>query len=220
MTLEEYLQRLIGHEENGVIVYGSLSEDEVATLYESLKPGAFLFLVSTEEDALNWKTACFVEDAGFEIRDCLILKRNAEGFVYSPKASREERDAGCEHLRGVKGAEAVRRQEGTAGVSSPSAGTSSKVKNFHPTVKPKVVMEALLDLVPENSRVFEPFLGSGSTAISACGRDVHLVGTEKEEKYFKIAEARLKYWGEIRGSIISIGGEIEDFTVKSIWDLI
>ncbi len=62
-------------------------------------------------------------------------------FFYAPKASREEREAGCEHLPGRTGAEAVDRKPGSAGANNPRAGAGRengkgagvKVRNFHPT---------------------------------------------------------------------------------------
>jgi len=62
-------------------------------------------------------------------------------FFYAPKASREEREAGCEHLPGRTNAEAVDREPGSAGANNPRAGAGRengkgagvKVRNFHPT---------------------------------------------------------------------------------------
>ncbi len=57
--------------------------------------------------------------------------------VYAcPKASRSEREAGCEHLPAMAGHEAVERKEGSAGVSNLRAGagrTAGAVRNAHPT---------------------------------------------------------------------------------------
>jgi site-specific DNA-methyltransferase (adenine-specific) len=62
-------------------------------------------------------------------------------FFYAPKASREEREAGCEHLPGRTAAETVDREPGSAGASNPRAGAGREngkesgveVRNFHPT---------------------------------------------------------------------------------------
>ena len=62
-------------------------------------------------------------------------------FFYAPKASREEREAGCEHLPGRTAAETVDREPGSAGANNPRAGAGRengkesgvKVRNFHPT---------------------------------------------------------------------------------------
>jgi site-specific DNA-methyltransferase (adenine-specific) len=62
-------------------------------------------------------------------------------FFYAPKASREEREAGCEHLPGRTQAETVDREPGAPGGNNPRAGAGRengkesgvKVRNFHPT---------------------------------------------------------------------------------------
>ncbi len=57
--------------------------------------------------------------------------------VYAcPKASRGEREAGCGHLKGKTGANAVGRKEGSKGMQNPRAGagrTADVVFNLHPT---------------------------------------------------------------------------------------
>ena len=57
--------------------------------------------------------------------------------VYAcPKASRAEREAGCGHLKGSTGADAVGRKEGSKGMQNPRAGagrTADVVFNLHPT---------------------------------------------------------------------------------------
>lgn len=47
---------------------------------------------------------------------------NASRFFFTPKPSRREREAGCESLPARSGAEAVDREEGSAGLNSPRAG--------------------------------------------------------------------------------------------------
>jgi site-specific DNA-methyltransferase (adenine-specific) len=115
-----------------------------------------------------------------------------------PKASRSEREAGLEHLQGKSGFEAVDRNEGTAGLDNPRAGagrTADQVKNFHPTVKPIGVMRWLCRLItPPGGTVLDPFLGSGTTAVSACleGK-FNAIGCEMTEDYWPIIEGRIEW---------------------------
>lgn len=54
-------------------------------------------------------------------------------------------------------------------------------------------MAYLVRLVtPPNGIVLDPFMGSGSTGISACLEGFRFVGMEMSEEYFKIAEARIE----------------------------
>ena len=69
--------------------------------------------------------------------------------------------------------------------------TPSK-KNIHPTVKPVQLMTYLCRLItPPNGTILDPFMGSGSTGISALLEGFNFIGMEMDESYFKIAEARI-----------------------------
>ena len=59
-------------------------------------------------------------------------------FFYCPKASRDERERGCEDLPRKTAGDATDRQDGSAGLNSPRAGASRThgARNHHPTVKP------------------------------------------------------------------------------------
>ena len=111
-----------------------------------------------------------------------------------PKASRSEREAGCEDLPGKTGAAAVERKAGTAGVDNPRAGagrTADQVKNHHPTVKPTALMRWLVRLVtPPGAIVLEPFCGSGTTLIAAELEGVTCWAIEREPGYCDIIRAR------------------------------
>jgi site-specific DNA-methyltransferase (adenine-specific) len=73
------------------------------------------------------------------------------------------------------------------------------MKNVHPTVKPVALMAYLCRLVtPPNGIVLDPFMGSGSTGISAQLEGFRFVGMEMDEDYFKIAEARIENYEQYR----------------------
>lgn len=117
-------------------------------------------------------------------------------FYYTAKASRREREAGCEALPARSGAEAVEREEGSAGTQSPRAGagrTASEIRNAHPTVKPIAVMAWLVRLVtPKDGVVLDPFTGSGTTGVAALREGMRFVGCELSEEYAEIARARMR----------------------------
>jgi hypothetical protein len=65
--------------------------------------------------------------------------------------------------------------------------------NIHPTVKPVKLMEYLIKLVtPEGGVVLDPFMGSGTTGVAAVRNGFRFRGIELDEKYFTIAQARIK----------------------------
>jgi DNA modification methylase len=105
-------------------------------------------------------------------------------FFYCSKASRREREAGCEDL-------AARRAQIFTGV----ARAGRTVRNIHPTVKPIELMRWLVRLAcPPGGVVFDPFCGSGSTGAAALLEGRQFVGIEREPDYVEIARARLDHW--------------------------
>ena len=119
-------------------------------------------------------------------------------FIYVAKASRSEREAGCDALPARSGAAAVDRAEGSAGLT-PRAGagrSATEVRNPHPTVKPVAVMRHLVRLVtPLGGTVLDPFMGSGTTGIAAVREGFSFIGIEREAEYIALAEARIRHHG-------------------------
>lgn len=114
--------------------------------------------------AMNWglddRSTVSYEDSG-----------GASRFFFCPKASPNERNAGCEDL-----------------------------ENDHPCVKPLALIRHLATLLlPPTSvgsrRILVPFCGSGSEMIGAyqAGWD-EIVGIEQDAHYCEIAKRRLDYW--------------------------
>lgn len=68
----------------------------------------------------------------------------------------------------------------------------SRKKQFHPTQKPTPLMERLINLVSdEGDIILDPFMGSGSTGVSAASLDRSFIGYEIDDEYFNIAEQRI-----------------------------
>jgi site-specific DNA-methyltransferase (adenine-specific) len=71
----------------------------------------------------------------------------------------------------------------------------SKRANVHPTIKPIELMNYLTVLGSrENDVVLDPFMGSGTTCISAIINDRNSIGIELQKEYFDICESRIEYW--------------------------
>ena len=124
-----------------------------------------------------------------------VLGRWPANLYACPKASRAERERGCDGLPARSGADAVQREEGSAGMQSPRAGAGRKreeVRNHHPTVKPIKLMRWLCRLVtPPGGLVVDPFAGSGSTGVAAALEGFAFVGCELDEGHAAIARARI-----------------------------
>jgi len=115
------------------------------------------------------------------------------GLLQFPKASKRERNEGCEGLE-LKG-KVFNGQS-----SNPSKDVkdvearfnTQPTANNHPTVKPVHLMSWLIRLVtPPDGVCLDPFMGSGTTGVACRNLGRKFIGIEKEPEYMKIAEARI-----------------------------
>jgi DNA modification methylase len=115
---------------------------------------------------------------------------SAARFFYCAKASKADRDEGCEGL-----AERLTMRYGEKAQGPLPQRTPSKPvpqRNHHPTVKPTALMRYLCRLVtPPGGVVLDPFTGSGSTGKAAVSEGFDFVGIEREAEYVEIARARI-----------------------------
>lgn len=117
----------------------------------------------------------------------------ASRFFYCPKASRAERNAGCEGLE----ARIYRTALGGGDMPTDDNGRSrdrtySIAANHHPTVKPVALMSWLVKLIaPPGATVLDPFMGSGTTGVAAVQEGREFIGIEREAEYLEISKARI-----------------------------
>ena len=107
-------------------------------------------------------------------------------FFYCAKASREEREAGCD-------LEPQRRTDGRSSERHvPNLRTNWR-RNDHPTVKPTELMRWLVRMVkmPADTTILDPFMGSGSTGVACAAEGVDFIGIEREAEYLEIARRRI-----------------------------
>jgi site-specific DNA-methyltransferase (adenine-specific) len=117
-------------------------------------------------------------------------KGSAARFFYCAKASREERNRGCESL----GKKPLFWSSGTQSPGTFQAeGTDRSAQNNHPTVKPIALMAYLCRLVtPAEGVVLDLFMGSGSTGIAAQREGFDFIGIEINPAYVEIARLRIE----------------------------
>jgi site-specific DNA-methyltransferase (adenine-specific) len=71
--------------------------------------------------------------------------------------------------------------------------TDTQNSSLHPTQKPIALMEYLIKTYTnENDLVLDNCMGSGSTGVACNNLNRRFIGIEKDEKYFRIAENRIK----------------------------
>lgn len=110
-------------------------------------------------------------------------------FLYQAKASKSERNKG---LEGMPLVESGIKNDSGRGFSESDPHKKILNQNHHPTVKPIKLMEYLCKLItPPNGTILDPFMGSGSTGVSAKNLGFKFVGIERDEQYFEIAKKRI-----------------------------
>ena len=115
---------------------------------------------------------------------------SAARFFYCAKASKSDRNEGCDALPDTLGG--IRSETSGQHITRRDGGDPGPVKNNHPTVKPTDLMRWLCRLVtPPNGLVLDPFTGSGSTGKAALLESLRFLGIEKEANYVEIAKARI-----------------------------
>jgi len=168
------------------------SRDEVVGLFPNSKSAG-----EYKKDKLN---TFIPEEAmfplGYQTNAYAGESGSASRFFYCAKASKRERNIGCEGLEKRAGGSNAKgyTQDVARGLDR-----NRPVANFHPTVKPLALMEYLVKLVSrERQVVLDPFMGSGTTGMACVNTGRDFIGIEIDEDYFKIAQARIESCKESR----------------------
>ena len=135
--------------------------------------------------------ANLVHDGSDEVIE--LFPNDSARFFYCAKASKSERNAGCEGLEEKKRDESrnVEQPSMNNGAGNPYNRGVKPITNHHPTVKPITLMRYLVRLVtPPNGIVLDPFCGSGSTGVAAILEGFRFIGIDISEEYCEIAKRR------------------------------
>ena len=128
-------------------------------------------------------------------------------FFYSGKASRAEREAGCERLPAYDRTDITGRDDDSAGQNHPRSGSrrEGEIRNTHPCVKPIALLKWLATLItPPGGTVLVPYAGSGSECAAAVAAGFRAIGIEldpDDDGYCDIARARIAWWQEHPGGL-------------------
>jgi site-specific DNA-methyltransferase (adenine-specific) len=135
--------------------------------------------------------ANFIHDGSDEVTELFPTDKpnqSAARFFYCAKASKKDRNEGCETLPDQQW-----RDEGAA-IPERDNRPFLPSKNNHPTVKPTELMRYLCRLItPPNGTVLDPFTGSGSTGKAATLEGFNFIGIEQSAEYAEIANARINH---------------------------
>lgn len=125
--------------------------------------------------------ACCTSGCPAGLLDAAHPRLQPSRLFFCAKASKQEREAGCEALP----------LQSDLLYSRPAVRLR---RNIHPTVKPIMLMRWLVALVtPVGGVVLDPFAGSATTGIAAVLEKRPFLGIEREAKYVDIACARLTH---------------------------
>jgi site-specific DNA-methyltransferase (adenine-specific) len=126
-------------------------------------------------------------------------------FIYQAKASRSERERGCDGLPQKSPAFGSATGDGLGrGISDTRQDATHA--NHHPTVKPLALLRHLCRLVtPVGGTVIDPFAGSGTTGCAAMLEGLSFLGAEREPEYVAIARARIGYHSTQPGRVAGDG---------------
>jgi len=193
--------KLVGRFPANVIHDGS---DEVIDSFPNAK-GQCGDLIGHDHDIKSPNDIFGVMPPRYDAYKRIDDSKSASRFFYCAKASKSERNKGCEDLEnkpfaGSNQAIAELKRGNTEFTKeNASSGYSSvkMIKNNHPTVKPIALMRYLCRLItPKGGTVLDPYAGSGSTLVGAKVEGFDAIGIERESDYCKIAQARVDAWKE------------------------
>lgn len=168
----------------------TLFDEEAASVLDEQSGVSKSFAV----ERFNRANLNYVGNFGSDKKDRVTFGHNDSGgasrFFYVAKASKSERNKGCEGLPDFSGSTSSMTSRGER--ERGESRNDTQTKNHHPTVKSIKLMEYLIKLVtPLNGTVLDPFMGSGSTGVAAKNLGMHFIGIEQNEDYFEIARKRI-----------------------------
>ena len=114
-------------------------------------------------------------------------------YLYEPKVSKRERDAGLDEFEPKQYSHDGREKQ----VENAFQRNESRAKNSHPTLKPISLNERVLKLfkTPNPQKICYPFAGSGSEIIGGIKAGFeNWIACEINQEYVDIANARIEYW--------------------------
>jgi len=125
-------------------------------------------------------------------------------FIITPKASKSEKNKGCEdlplkeipHNNNMKCAKCgLLILSGTSQTCKCETKQEirQKAQNHHPTVKPLKLFSYLITMGSrEGDLILDPFIGSGTTYLASVNLHRECIGIELNPEYLQIAKARVK----------------------------
>ena len=193
---------------NTILTYDETDFDEVCGGFPNTKSGVRKptgGIILNPKDGWNNNSMIDKTERGFNdsgnasryFMNCKYTGKDEEfrRYIYTPKASKKDRDEGLDNQEEVK----VNDGRNTP-IDNPFQRGETPRRNGHPCVKPCNLMQYLVRLVtPNGGTVLDPFNGSGSTGKAVMyenkerNKNYKYIGIELTEEYLPIAKARIEY---------------------------
>ena len=163
-------------------------KDYLPPLYRVLKDGGHIYIMTNSLHLANIQKE--MEATGFLINNILVMikentvtnqhyMKNCEFTIFARKGA----------SRGLK----------DFGINSAIKVSKKDEGKYHDSQKPlEYVKKLVWNSTPDDGIVFDPFMGSGTTAIAAQSLGLQWVGTELDPDYCAIANKRLE---KVQGSL-------------------
>jgi hypothetical protein len=141
--------------------------------------------------------------------------RQPNRLKYSSKASKRDRNEGCEGLEARTAGHYAQDEWSRQHMGNTPDAKRQPVRNHHPTVKPTALMQYLCRLItPPGGLVLDPFMGSGSTGKGAILEGFRFIGIEQDAEYIEIARRRIEWAFQqahpTTGEFVTKAGKPED----------
>ena len=152
-------------------------------LKDVMKHNSHLYLWCADDQMFDFYPKLLY--AGFKFRQYLVWVKNRQTFNLSLSYGYSYKTELCTFW--VRGSKKLRK-----------AGLNNILKynvancDLHPTQKPLQMFEELIiNSTNEGDLVFDPFMGSGTTAVACMRTNRHFIGFEISPEYHKIIENRI-----------------------------
>ena len=157
-------------------------KDWLPEIYRVLKPNSHCYIMISPRNLAELQTEC--ENVGFVFQNILIWdKGNVTPNRYYMGA--------YEMILFLRKGKAKNINEmGTKNLLRIPNAVGNKL---HPTEKPSELMQIMIENSSEGGDVvLDPFMGAGSTGVACKRTNRNFIGIEIDEKYYKIAEQRIR----------------------------
>ncbi len=183
--------------------YDRFTRDWLSAAHRVMKPNAGLWVIGTYHNI--FRVGAILQDLGFWVLNDIVWRKanpmpnfkgtrftNAhETLIWASKSPRARPTFNYKAMKALN-EDLQMRSDWVLPICSGSERVKVDGVKAHPTQKPEALLHRiLLATSNEGDLVLDPFFGSGTTGAVAKRLGRHWIGIEREQKYARVAEARI-----------------------------